>query len=304
MSKNSENNNQTPGSKKGKAVAAAVLIAAVLLFAAFVLSRSEIVRQSDPGEQTNSIAEADTPDSEEDDISRKEETKKEETETENTEEIEKETEKEEVSEQDSEGTGHSDAEISEVISEAQFPIVLGQGLNIIELAPYTGAYMEDGTDEIVSDVLMAILENTSDQALQHAKITLHFGETQAEFSVTNLPAGEKVVLLEQSRMAYTANAPELAEIQDTAFLERMELYPEIFEITGEKGAVTVKNISDTEISGDIYVYYKNCAADLYYGGITYRTRVEGGLAAGESKQAIAAHYNPNGSSVEMVSYIP
>ncbi len=184
------------------------------------------------------------------------------------------------------------------------PIQLGNGLVITGLAPYTGAYMEDGTDHVVSDVLMAILENTSDQALQYAQITLHFGDKKAEFSVTNLPAKQRVVLLEKNRMEYTKAEPDRAEMRDVVFLPKFELHEDIFEITGEKGTLTIRNISDSDVSGDIYVYYKNTSKDLLYGGITYRAKVDGGLRAGESKQIIASHYNPTGSVVLMVTFIP
>ena len=47
----------------------------------------------------------------------------------------------------------------------------------------------------------------------------------------------------------------------------------------------------------ILVYYKNYIGGIYYGGITYRLRVEGGLKAGEIRQGSAAHFNTNNSTV-------
>ncbi len=184
------------------------------------------------------------------------------------------------------------------------PMDLGQGLIITDIDDYTGAYVEDGSDAVVSGVLMLILENTSEEALQYARITLYFGGIPAEFTVTNLPAGQRVVLLEKNRAAFSSKVPDSVELADVLFLPEFEMYEEIFEISGTKGNLTVKNISETDIAGDVYVYYKNSAQDLLYGGITYRARVEGGLKAGESKQVIAAHYNPTGSTILMVTYIP
>ncbi len=183
------------------------------------------------------------------------------------------------------------------------PIDLGDGLRIVGLAPYTGAFVEDGSDEVVGDVLMVILENTSAQALQYARITMTFGSETAAFSVTNLPAGERVVLLEENRMTCPEGMPDSTEIGDVLFLDAFTLYPELFEITGTKGNLTVKNISQETVSGDVYVYYKNSSQDLYYGGITYRSKADG-LAPGESKTIIAAHYNPDTSTIVMVTYVP
>ncbi len=192
-----------------------------------------------------------------------------------------------------------------VVTEPPYlPMELGQGLTVTDIGAYTGAYVEDGTDEVVADVLMVIVENTSEEALQYARLTMQFGDRTAEFAITTLPAGQKVVLLEQNRMEYADLIPDGAELHDVVFTPELELYQDIFEITGTKGNLTVKNISETAVSGDIYVYYKNSAQDILYGGITYRAKVEGGLEPGESKRILAAHYNPTGSAILMVTYVP
>ncbi len=184
------------------------------------------------------------------------------------------------------------------------PLDLGDGLVITDMGPYTGAFMEDGSDEVVSRIMMIVLENTTDKALQYAQLTLDYGDTQAHFSITTVPAGQRVVLLESDRMPYTPLEPQSTSLENMLFAETLELYPDLFEITGDKGVLTVKNISQEPILGDIFVYYKNSSQDLLYGGITYRARVEGGLAPGESKRVLAAHYSPTGSVILMVTYVP
>lgn len=77
-------------------------------------------------------------------------------------------------------------------------ILVGDGLRILTISGYAGIYMEDGSDETVVDVMMLILENTSGQDLQLARIDVTYTDFTAEFEVTNLPAGEKVVLLEKT----------------------------------------------------------------------------------------------------------
>ena len=46
---------------------------------------------------------------------------------------------------------------------------LSDGLVIHYISSYAGIYMEDGTNEPVADVMMIILENTSEQDLQLAR---------------------------------------------------------------------------------------------------------------------------------------
>ncbi len=185
---------------------------------------------------------------------------------------------------------------------ADLELTVAEDITITSLAKYTGIFMEDGSDEVVSGVLMAVLENDSDQGLQYAEITLTYADgTKAEFTVTNLPAGEKVVLLEKNRMQYRSEVPKSAEAKNTVFVEEFTMHEDAIQVSGLQGMLNVKNISGKDISGDIYVYYKNSATDLLYGGITYRSKVSGGLKSGEIRQITAGHYNPKGSSIVMVT---
>jgi len=49
------------------------------------------------------------------------------------------------------------------------------------------------------------------------------------------------------------------------------------------------------------VYYKNAAQDIYYGGITYRITIEGGLKAGEIRQTMTKHASDTGSKIMFVT---
>ena len=183
------------------------------------------------------------------------------------------------------------------------PFEVYEGLVLTDLGNYTGMYMEDGSNEIVSGVMMLILRNDSGADLQLARLALAYTGTVCEFELTNLPAGQSVVLLEKSRQAVPEGDIIAAAAENVVFFsEPMSIHEDIFEISGLDGMLNIKNISDTDIAGDIYIYYKNSSSDLLYGGITYRTRVEGGLAAGEIKQLVAAHYSEGASTITSVTY--
>ena len=51
-------------------------------------------------------------------------------------------------------------------------------------------------------------------------------------------------------------------------------------------------------------HYKNKIGDTYYGGIAYRVKVEGGLKAGEIRQVMTSHYNPDNCSIVAIELIP
>ena len=169
---------------------------------------------------------------------------------------------------------------------------LGNYLYITDIGKYTGVYMEDGTDEFVSNVMMIILKNESETALQLARINLQFSDFTANFEVTNLPAGESVVLLEKNRHEYVEESYIRATAENVLFFsESMSLREDQVKLSGVNGAITVENLTD-QVMGEIYIYYKNSATDLYYGGITYRAKVEAGLKPGKSTTVMTNHYYP------------
>lgn len=178
------------------------------------------------------------------------------------------------------------------------PINLGYGLTITDVGSYNGSYMEDGSDEFVSGVMMIVVSNDGDDDIQLADIELSWSGGLYSFRLTDLPAGSRAVLLELSRSTCPAGVPQSAIARDVAvFSGPMELREERIRISGLDGMMNVKNISGTDISGDIYVYYKYAADDIFYGGITFRVRVEGGLTVGEIRQVPAGHYSPEACAI-------
>lgn len=182
------------------------------------------------------------------------------------------------------------------------PINLGYGLEITDAGRYTGLYMEDGSNEIVSDVMMIVVENSGDSDFQLANITAVCGGEEYRFTLTNLAAGAKVVLLDLDRKQSESGKLDSAVLADPVpFEQPMELLEDTIEIGGLEGMLNVRNLSDSDIDGDIYIYYKYAAQDLYYGGITFRVRIEGGLKAGELRQVPAGHFSPGSCAVVQVT---
>ena len=184
-------------------------------------------------------------------------------------------------------------------------IPVREGLEIQTIGAYDGIYMEDGSDELVSDVLMMVLANNSADTVEYAKITMNVDGEIAEFTVTTLKPDDKVVLLEKNRMAYDKNLDysgvEIVCENLAVFQEPLSLQEEKLSFQILNGAINVTNISDEDISGRIAIYYKNKAAGIYYGGITYRIILEEGLKAGEIRQMLATHFTETGSEIVFVT---
>ena len=185
--------------------------------------------------------------------------------------------------------------------ESEYPY-LSDTLEIDYIGAYAGIFMEDGTDDVVSNLMMLILKNTGEKDLQLARINLHYADFVANFEVTNLPAGESVVLLERNRHEYVTDELLSAEAKDLVyFSEPMDLMADKFTFSGGDGYIEVTNITDTDITGECYIYYKNSASDLLYGGITYRVRLSEGIRAGETLRVMTNHYHPDRCSILMVT---
>ena len=183
------------------------------------------------------------------------------------------------------------------------PMDLGQGLEITGISNYSGVYMEDGSDEIVTGVLMITVKNNNELPLQYAEITVTGDTGDAEFSVSTLAPGASAVLLEKNRIQYDYKAEyTAAEAEYVAFFqEQLSLCEDKLKIQTLDGAMNISNITEQDITEDITIYYKNSANDVFYGGITYRIRLEGGIKAGEIRQIMANHFYDPGSNIVMVT---
>lgn len=185
----------------------------------------------------------------------------------------------------------------------EMDIDLGRGIIIEDIGKYTGIFMEDGTNEVIGGVLMAVVKNTTESTLQYAEIRFPTEKGEAFFSVSTLPPGASAVLLEKNRMPFDEKADYSEAFMGNVvfFSEEPDLQEDMIELQILEGGINVKNISGSDIFGDIVIYYKNSSDDMYYGGITYRIKIEGGLLAGETRQIMAKHFSKAGSTVMFVT---
>lgn len=180
---------------------------------------------------------------------------------------------------------------------------LGSEVYITNLHKYTGAYMEDNSNEVVTDVLAIEITNSGEEYIQYMEILLTDGETTATFVLSTLMPGDTVLVLEQNRMAYSdAPAFTSASSRNVAlFRQEPSLCEDKVEIQCLNGVLNITNVSGEDIEGDIVIYYKNQINGVFYGGITYRLRIQGGLKAGEIRQGAAAYFNTSNSTVVFVT---
>ena len=174
---------------------------------------------------------------------------------------------------------------------------LGSGLSIVETGKYSGKYFEDGTDEEVNDVMFIVLKNNSSKDLQYADIVALSGDTEFLFTASNIPSGASVMLLEKGKQQAKKELTS-AEAESVSFFgQNMDIKKSLFKIQRLEGVINLINISGSDITDDVYLYYKNGGDGLYFGGITYRARVTGGIKANEVKQLGAKHFSSADSDI-------
>ena len=192
-------------------------------------------------------------------------------------------------------------------SETAAPLLwdLGNRLCVTNIGSYTGIYVEDGSDEEVSDILMLKLENRGEEPVEYAVLQMQINDEIAEFTVSALMPGAEVILLERNRMEFDSSfdytKTPISCVNYAKYLNALELHKDQLNIQLLDGAVNVTNISDTDISGNITIYYKNKDNGVYLGGIAYRISIEGGIGAGEISQKMASHISAVDSDILFVT---
>lgn len=193
-------------------------------------------------------------------------------------------------------------ESSAAPTEPEAAFTLEQGIEVIRYGKYVGLYMEDGSDDFVTDVMMIQITNTGDKPVRYGTIRLSGENGEAVFNFTTLKPGDTMVVLEAERKLYSQDdvyAEAKAENM-VWFEEEMSLLEDQLKIQPLDGGFNVTNISGQDITGEITIYYKNFAAGVYYGGITYVCRIPEGMKKDEIRQFMTENFNESGSEIVFV----
>lgn len=180
----------------------------------------------------------------------------------------------------------------------------GFDLQVTDVEKYSGPYMEDGSDEEVSNVMMITVKNNGEEPVQYGEITMA-GKNGASalFKFSTLEPGQSVKVLESARKQYRARDKyELATAANVAYFQnKVKLYEDKLQIQPLDGGLNVTNISDKDINGEIVIYFKDCDGDMLMGGITYRGRIPGGIPAGGITQLMSENFTQENTKVMFIT---
>lgn len=167
---------------------------------------------------------------------------------------------------------------------------------------------EDASLAVSEDIAGIVVLNKSEKTLQYAEITADFSDgTVHLYKISTLPPGEACFVAEENKLPYRELTTGFFgfEINNVAFFtEEPSVYADKLQFSGADGILNIKNISDSDITENIVVYYKDYENSHLASGVTYRVTVEGGLKAGEIKQVMASHYRQNASMIMFVQLVP
>ena len=174
---------------------------------------------------------------------------------------------------------------------AEFPFKLEYtSLVAHKLIAYEGAYLEDGSEEAVTNVAALILENTGTIGISYVRIILVQNGKELSFDATYIPPRSKIMLLEENKQPYSQATVTSCRCHTVipGDFDRAERTVSIKE-TG-MCTLEITNLTGQNLSG-IRVFYKHHEGtrDLYVGGITYSTVIPA-LEPGETRSVTPYRY--------------
>ncbi len=183
---------------------------------------------------------------------------------------------------------------------------IGNGLEIVSLGSYDGKYIEGGDDSAASGVCAVEVANRSDDDIQYAEITVVTGIGHFNFTLTTLPAGASVLLLENEKKEFSEEAHFKYAFSDNVAMfigGGLDLMSDTFIITGDDYSINITNKSSKDYNGAVTVYFKQTENGRYFGGITYGATLRQGIKSGQSVVIPANHFKIDTCKVMFVTAV-
>ena len=173
-------------------------------------------------------------------------------------------------------------------------------LVIEKLAPYSGMFVEDGSNADAQNVAMLLVKNSGSFPVEYTRIRVACGQEELLFDISALPAGEKLVVQEKTGKAIQESKVTAASalVVQRANMEMSE--GKVKVIDNGDNTLTIQNLTDETIP-TIRVFYKYYMEEenLFVGGIAFTVRISR-LSAGASVTIQPSHYTSKTSRVVMV----
>ena len=164
---------------------------------------------------------------------------------------------------------------------------------IRRLNAYSGSFLEDGQDEEVTNVLALQFRNDGTTDVQYAEYVFTVNGEEIPFKLTNLPAGQRCVVLAANKHAF--NADEVLKLK-SRLVAQVEALPSADEqlllVNNGDNTLSIMNLTDHNLPV-VRVFYKTFYPDenTFIGGITYTVEIKNIPANGSSGAVAPSHFN-------------
>lgn len=182
-----------------------------------------------------------------------------------------------------------------------FPCTVpGYDLVIERIAPYSGMYLEDGSNREISEVAMLLLRNEGDYPIEFTEIAVNYGDTQLLFDVSALPVGAQLVVQEKNGAGVPEGTPDSCSVL-VSRRANMDMSRSVVSVVdNEDNSLTVRNLTDETIpTVRLFYKYYDRESDVYVGGIAYTASITR-LAGKSSITVHPAHFSSQNSRLVMV----
>ncbi len=148
-----------------------------------------------------------------------------------------------------------------------------------------------------------IAENISEENVEFAVLTLKTDDAYLTFNISALFKGERAYLVCNENYSSDIAGRITSRKTDNRILyaEEKIIDENTLSVTVKNGAFSVKNISETDISSDIFIYYKEVVNNLPNGSVTHRLRISG-LKAGALTYVKADGINTDNCRIIFTEY--
>lgn len=162
-----------------------------------------------------------------------------------------------------------------------FPYLLEEEqIQVDSLFQYSGIN-PDAENAECEDVAAIQMKNNSEQYLESAEVSVELSDgTAYSFVVQDIPAGKSVIAFESGNTSYDGKTGVAFIEAKTSYSSEVGVKEDEVKVTSDDNGVQISNISGDAI-GTMKVKYHCVMDDMYFGGISSETEVDG-LAAGES----------------------
>ena len=176
----------------------------------------------------------------------------------------------------------------------------GYDLVIEKLAPYSGMFVEDGSNANIENVAMLLVKNDGDFPVEYTQIRVACGDEELLFDVSALPVGERLVVQEKTGKSIPEGGATSASVL-VVQRANMEMSESKVKVTDNgNNTLTIQNLTNETIP-TVRVFYKYYMDEeqLFVGGIAFTVRITK-LGAGASVTIQPSHYTSKSGRVVMV----